>query len=81
MYQVPGHIDLGMWGNVKVAATIPEFSTLAVLGIIAAVIAVTLMYRSKENNIMKQTTKSLFFIISMFLTKLWKKNEHENEST
>lgn len=46
--QVPGHVDLGMWGNVKVTAAIPELSTVAVLGLIGAVLAATLIYKVRN---------------------------------
>lgn len=43
--QVPGHVDLGMWGNIKVTAAIPELSTVAVIGVIGTVLAATLIYK------------------------------------
>jgi hypothetical protein len=35
----PGHVDLGMWGNVKVTSTVPEYPS--VLTLLFAVFAVT----------------------------------------
>jgi len=44
---VPGHIDLGMWGNVKVSATVPEYPSTFTLMFAALTISALAAYLAK----------------------------------
>jgi FtsP/CotA-like multicopper oxidase with cupredoxin domain len=47
---VPGHIDLGMWGNVVVSTAVPEFPSALVLTFLALAITVVVVFLAATKN-------------------------------
>jgi uncharacterized cupredoxin-like copper-binding protein len=47
--QVPGHVDLGMYGTIKVVAAVPELSPSIVLILLGVVLTSAVVYKYRRN--------------------------------